>query len=47
MTVGVETSGLGKTNENREYSSTIFRKYLFLLLVGSGPLKSMLIRSKG
>ena len=47
ITVAMDTSGQGKTNGNLEYLSTTFRKYLFLLLEGSGPLKSMLIHSKG
>ena len=47
ITVGADTSGQGKTNGNLEYSSIAFRKYLFLLLEGNGPLKSMLILSNG
>ena len=42
-----DISEQGKTNGNLEYSSMIFRKYLFLLFEGNGPLKSMLILSNG
>ena len=37
----------GKTKGNLEYSSTMFRKYWFLSVVGRGPLKSMFNLSKG
>lgn len=43
----VDTSEHGKTNGNLEYSSKTIRKYSFLLFVGRGPLKSMLIVSNG
>ena len=47
ITVDVDKSEHGNTNGNLEYSSTMFRKYLFPVLLGKGPLKSILFRSKG
>ena len=41
MTVLAVISGQGKTKGKHEYSSMTLRKYTFLLLEGSGPLKSM------
>ena len=40
MTVLAVISGQGKTKGKREYSSMTLRKYIFLLLEGSGLLKS-------
>ena len=45
MTVWVSILLQGKAKENREYSSAIVKKYLFVLVDGKGPLKSMLNRS--
>lgn len=47
MTVEAVISAHGKAQGNLEYSSIIVSRYLFLLLVGKGPLKSILIFSKG
>ena len=47
ITVVVETSGQGNMNGNLEYSLITWRKNLFPLLLGKGPLKSMLILSNG
>ena len=47
MTVAVDISEQGNTKGNQEYSSAMFRKYMFPLLLGKRPLKSMLIRLKG
>ena len=47
MTGVVDTSEHGNTKGNLEYLSTMVRKYLFPLLLGKGPLKSILIRSNG
>jgi len=41
-TLSVDKSRHGNTNGNREYSSTTVRKYSFWLLLGRGPLKSIL-----
>ena len=41
MTLSVDKSRHGNTYGNREYSSTTVRKYLFWLLLGRGPLKSI------
>ncbi|KRX36017.1 hypothetical protein T05_181 [Trichinella murrelli] len=40
-------SGQGNANGNREYSSTTVNMYRLLDVDGSGPLKSILNRSKG
>ena len=47
ITVAAVISTQGNENTNRLYSSTTFNKYLFLVLLGSGPLKSILNLSKG
>ena len=47
ITDDVDISGKGNTNGNLEYSSTIVRKYLFLLLLGNCPLTSIFILLKG
>ena len=46
ITVLDSQSEQGKVNGNREYSSLTVNKYLFLDLLGRGPLKSMLNWSK-
>ena len=45
ITVCVVISEQGNANGKRLYSSTTVKKYRFLVLEGSGPLKSILIRS--
>ena len=47
ITVEVIISEHGIAKGNLEYSSITVKKYLFLVADGTGPLKSMLIRSKG
>jgi len=47
MTVWVSILLQGKAKGNREYSSIIVKKYLFLLADGKGPLNSILNRSIG
>ena len=47
ITVLDSQSEQGKANGNREYTSMNVNKYLFLDLLGRGPLKSMHNRSKG
>ncbi|KRX75488.1 hypothetical protein T06_14744 [Trichinella sp. T6] len=42
-----DTSAQGNANGNLEYSSTTINIYLWFWCPGSGPLKSMLRRSKG
>ena len=40
-------SGQAKANGNREYSSTMVRRYLLEVTEGSGPWKSILSLLKG
>ncbi|KRX87537.1 hypothetical protein T4E_5934, partial [Trichinella pseudospiralis] len=46
-TEAADTSAQGNANGNLEYSSTTTNIYLWFWCPGSGPLKSMLRRSKG
>ncbi|KRZ59938.1 hypothetical protein T02_63 [Trichinella nativa] len=46
-TEAADTSAQGNANGNLEYSSTTINIYLWFWCPGSGPLKSMLRRSKG
>ena len=47
ITVEVVISEHGNTKGNLEYSSTTVKKYLFSLLLGNGPLKSIFGLSNG
>ena len=47
ITAAADMSEQGKAKGNREYSSTTVNIYQFLVLLGSGPLKSRLSLSNG